>query len=301
MSVDVKVQRGKGKEFPPDTRPFLCVPYWTSPPGAGSNWDTGQDRPLPGTIVGYLCESIHAGPYMPGEPLDVTVDVRNSGGGNSASIVTVAVYWADPTVGFARPRFFAAASVAVPPSRTAPAVVSTPTMRATIPATAPPHVCLLVAVSHPQDRAGKACDPINDRHWAQRNLWVAQVAPGAPALVPFTAANPFDRERAFLLRLRPIDERHARQIAHEFGTEPTNVPLRMRLLDAEGAAISNYDERTGTAAVTIGPLEERPLQLLVEMDDELSPGQSTGLQATLRDGDRMVGSLGVVVLAPDRR
>jgi len=40
---------------------------------------------------------------------------------------------------------------------------------------------------------------------------------------------------------------------------------------------------------------------MVELDDELSPGQSTGLEATLRDGGRMVGSLGVVVLAPDRR
>jgi len=141
--------------------------------------------------VSYLCESIHTGPYKPGEKLDVTVDVRNSGGGNNAAIATVVVYWAVPSVGFAKPTFFAATVVAVPPSRNASGSVLTRTMTATIPSTAPDHICLVVAVSHPQDKAGLACDPVRDRHWAQRNLVAVTTAVGAPVIVPFLAAKPF--------------------------------------------------------------------------------------------------------------
>jgi hypothetical protein len=298
MSADVDHERGEGEKFPPDTRPYLCIPYWTAPLGAAGKWDTGQVRPLPTAVVSYLCESIHAGPYTPGQPLDVTVDVRNSGGGNSASIVTVAVYWADPTVGFAKPNFFAASAVAVPPSRTVPAVVSTPKMRARIPATAPPHVCLLVAVSHPQDRAGTVCNPFADRHWAQRNLTAAQVAPGAPALVPFVAANPFGTERSFYLRIGPVDERHARLVALEFGTRPADARAQVRLLDADGAELSDAGEELAVD-LGLGPLERRRFQLMVELDRELPPGESTAIEAKLHDSrghDRVVGSLGVVVL-----
>ena len=151
------------------------------------------DRPLPGSVISYLCDAIHASPYTPGDPLEVVVDIRNSGGGSSASVATVVVYWADPTVGFAKPTFFAASSVAVPPSRSAPSVTSTAVMRATIPATAPPHICLLVMASHPQDPAGKVADPVGDRHWAQRNLVAVTVAPGAPALIPFAGREPVRR------------------------------------------------------------------------------------------------------------
>src|SRR4051812_40615837 len=89
------------REGQADTRPHLCIPYWNAALGAGGTWDTGDVRPLPGSVVSYLCDSIHAGPYTPGQPLDVVVDVRNAGGGNAASIATVVVYWADPTAGFA--------------------------------------------------------------------------------------------------------------------------------------------------------------------------------------------------------
>ncbi|MGH9264737.1 MAG: hypothetical protein ACRD1D_08590, partial [Acidimicrobiales bacterium] len=211
------------REGHPDTRPYLCIPYWSSFVPGGGSWDTGDQRPLPGAVVSWLCDSIHAGPYRPGEPLDVTVDVRNSGGGNSASVATVVVYWSDPTVGFAKPRFFAASAVAVPPSRTVPGSTRTPTMTAVIPPTAPAHICLLVAVSHAQDRAGTTCDPVGDRHWAQRNLQAVPVAPGAPALLPFLVANPFDEETALELQVGPADWAHAEIVAAQLGTEPNDM------------------------------------------------------------------------------
>jgi hypothetical protein len=293
--------RREGEEpYPPDTRPFLTIPYWTAAVSPGGTWDRGTDRPLPGAVVSYLCESIRPGPYTPGQPLDVVVHVRNSGGGNSAALATVVVYWADPTVGFAKPNFLAATAVAVPPSRNAAASVATRTMTATIPASAPTHVCLLAAVSHPQDRAGTACDPVGDRHWAQRNLQAAAVAPGAPAFVPFVAANPFEVEASFELLLGPADERHVVRVAREFGTEPVGARATLRLLDEGGAEIAEPGPQTGIE-LGLGALEQRRLGLLVEVEDELPPNGSAPLQAILLDRserERVAGSLGVVLLAP---
>ncbi|MET9397134.1 hypothetical protein [Kitasatospora sp. NPDC002965] len=292
---------GQGHEGPPDTRPYLCIPYWTTPLSPNGSWDTGQQRPLPGTVVSYLCDSIQASPYQPGQPLDVEVSVRNSGGGNSASLATVVVYWADPTVGFAKPNFFAASVVAVKPSRTAPASTTTPTMTATVPASAPPHICLLAAVSHPQDRAGTVCDPIGDRHWAQRNLQAATVAPGAPALVPLTVANPFAEEAPFLVRVGPAELRHAERVAQEFGTEPADAAATVRLLDMDGAQVSE-DGRATQLLLSLGPRESVRFQLLVDVASELPAGQSLALEATLldRSGERVIGSLGAALLGPDQ-
>lgn len=287
--------------FPPDTRPYLCVPYWTTPVSGTSTWDTGQVRPLPAAVVSYASDSIATSPYTPGEPLDVTVTVRNSGGGNSAAMVTVVVYWADPTVGFAKPNFFAATAVPVPPSRTAPGATQTPTMTATIPASAPTHVCLLVAVSHPQDRAGTVCDPINDRHWAQHNLQAVNAAPGAPALIPFMAANPFNVEKTLILQIGPVDERRLRQVADVFHAQATDIHPRIRLLDVDGAVVAEDGVRT-RMALRLGPLAQRPLQMLMELGSDIPVGRCAAVEAGLFDGDdegRLVGSLGVVLLPPE--
>ncbi len=68
------------------------------------------------------------------------------------ALALVNVFWDDPTVGFAKPTFFAAVTVPVQPSPAAPLVATTATMTATIPDTAPEHVCLVVSVSHAQDK-----------------------------------------------------------------------------------------------------------------------------------------------------
>jgi hypothetical protein len=286
-------------EGPPDTRPYLCLPYWTAPLVLGGRWDDGEQRPLPGAVVSYLCDAVHAGPYTPGLPLEVAVDVRNSGGGNAASIATVVVYWADPTVGFAKPTFLAATVVPVTPSRSAPTSTRSPTMRGVIPVGAPAHVCLLAAVSHPQDRAGTVCDPIGDRHWAQRNLTAAAVAPGAPALLPMLVANPFDRDGSFLLTIRPTEGERAERVALELGTVPADGSMTLRLLDQDGAQVENDGEAVRTR-LGLGPRDQRRLQLLVEVAAELEPGSSLGLEAELLDeaGERAVGSLGMVLVGP---
>jgi hypothetical protein len=283
-----------------DTRPFLCIPYWTTPLAPGGSWDTGETRPLPGAVVSYACESIRSGPYKPGEKLDVTVEVRNSGGGNSTALASVVVYWANPSVGFAKPNFFAASIVAVAPTRNAPGSTPTATMTATIPATAPDHICLVVSVSHAQDRAGTACDPVHDRHWAQRNLQAVTAAVGAPAIVPLMAANPFNTAMSFDLRVGPVDERLAHQVANAFHTAPSGIRARVRLLDDHGAAVSEDGEQA-QISVDLRPLEQRQFQIMIEIDTDVPQGQSAAVEVGLHDHshDRgLVGSLGVVLLPP---
>ncbi len=291
---------GHEPERPEDTRPYLCVPYWSTASGAGGTWDTGAVRPLPGSIVSYLCDAIHAGPYSPGKPLDITVDVRNSGGGSAASLATVVVYWADPTVGFAKPQFLTASTVSVPPTRTTPGSTPTSRMTGVIPASAPAHVCLLVAVSHPQDRAGTVCDPIGDRHWAQRNLQSAVVAPGAGAVLPLGAGNPFALEKEYLVRVGPADRERAVRVAREFNTEASDAPANLRLLDADGGELAEGG-RELLLPLALGPREQRSFQVLAEVDGELSPGLSIVLEGVLidRDGEGVVGSLGFVLTAPE--
>ena len=284
----------------PDTRPYLCIPYWTTPLTPVGKWDNGQDRPLPPAIISYACDGIHPGAYVPGQNLDVSVDIRNSGGGNSPAIMTVVVYWADPTVGFAKPKFFSATAVAVPPNPGAAVSGTTAKMTAVIPADAPPHVCLVVSVSHPQDKAGTVCNPVADRHWAQRNLMTSQAAVGAPTIIPLNVANPFPSAKEFALVIGPVDERHAERLAEMFQTQPSLPAATLRLLNAEGAAVSPAGRQT-LAQIQMGPLEQRPFQLLVDITSDIPAGHSMALQAQLLDlsqDRRPVGSLGVILLPP---
>jgi hypothetical protein len=285
---------------PSDTRPYLCVPYWIAPLIPGGKWDDGELRPLsadPG-VISYACNAIHTGPYTPGQPLNVTVDVLNSGGSNSPAIVTVAVYWADPTVGFAKPNFFAASTVVAPSSRTGPSTVTTPVMTATIPASAPDHVCLVVSVSHPQDRAGTVCDPMNDRHWAQHNLQAVKASTSGPTILPITVANPFPSGGMFDLVLEPADARRAQLLAAKFRAEVSGVGVELLLLNAQGAPVSQAGQQTH-APVQLGPLAQQQFRIAVELDGRLLPNQIAAVEARLlasgQDG-RAVGSLGTVLL-----
>lgn len=283
-----------------DTRPFFSIPYWTTPLSAGGRWDTGEDRPLPAQVVSYACESIKTSAYQPGAALDVTVDIRNVGGGNSASIATVVVYWDVPSVGFAHPTFFAATTVSVQPSRNFAASQRTPTMTAVIPATAPDHICLVVCVSHPQDKAGTACDPFHDRHWAQRNLQAVTAAVGAPVIFPVMVTNPSEVASVFDVQVGSADERRASTVAHMFDTEPSGIQGRVRLLDEQGAEVSVDGEQT-RMSVELGPLGQRQLQVMIELDTDVPRGRSALIEVGLidrRGAQGLVGSLGVVLLPP---
>ncbi|WP_400994830.1 hypothetical protein [Agromyces sp. GXQ0307] len=280
----------------PDLRPFFCLPYWTAALQPGGTWDTGEQRPLPPQVVSWLSPAIVAGPYRPGETLEVAVQVRNSGDGNSPSIATVIVYWADPTVGFATPEFFGATTVAVPPARTSPLTVTTPTMRRTIPASAPDHICLLAAVHHQQDRAGTVCDPVGDRHWAQRNLTAVTAHPGAPAMIAFDLANPSADDGEFMLIVRRAELSAVVPLAAEFGVaELSEVPAVVTLHGPDGRPLTD-PMRELTHHLFLAAHERVRVELAVEPEGEIPAHTAVVAEAVvMADEERPVGSLGFVL------
>ena len=64
--------------------PLLTIPYWDGPPGGLV--DDGTRRPLPQHILRWSCPSIQAGPFVPGEPFELTVDVANHGRGGAIEL-----------------------------------------------------------------------------------------------------------------------------------------------------------------------------------------------------------------------
>jgi hypothetical protein len=160
--------------------------------------------------------------------------------------------------------------------------------------------CLVVAVSHPQDPADKECIPVKYRHWAQRNLIRTASTQGAPVLIPFKAANPSIATTTFDLRVGPVLGQRARLVADESQTRPSDIAVRVRLLDEQGAPVSQEGERTHMT-MEHGPLEERPFQIMAEVDNDVPAGHSAALEVGLfeqGDNDSPVGSLGVVLLPP---
>jgi hypothetical protein len=286
---------------PGDTRPYLCIPYWEAPRFSGDSVDIGQSRPLPSGpppsgVISWECPGIHASPYSPGKPLQVTVDVRNSGGGSATVLATVVVYWAEPTAGFAKPTLFGATTVAAPTMRdpSAPGFV-TVTLSGAIPATASNHICLLACVTHSLDLAGTAPDPISDRHWAQHNL--IAVSPTAyPIHVPFIVANPFASEHVFALRVRSLDRRSLEALSFRRNLEPGEGQIRVRLMDGVGRSLT---DRSNDAQImlALGPQGRHRYALRFEVEPGPSPHQVLAVEVLLyagRDQERLVGSLGIV-------
>jgi hypothetical protein len=286
---------------PGDTRPYLCIPYWEAPRFPGDAVDIGQLRDLPADVTSWECPGIQTSPYLPGQDLQVVVDVRNSGQGSATVIATVVVYWADPTVGFAKPTFFGATTVAAPTMRDpmVPGFVSA-TLSGVIPAMAPDHICLLAYVTHSLDQAKPVPNPIGDRHWAQRNLFAVS-AKISPIIVPFTAGNPFDTEGLFELRVRTLDRRALELLALRMKFEPSEAQPRLQLTDGLGRPVTDR-ARDAQTRLALSPHGRRRYSVMIELDQQLAPHQLTALEVVLyqsKDKQRPVGSLGIVVRGDD--
>jgi hypothetical protein len=285
----------RGEEEPVDHRPYLCIPYWISPLEPGDPPDDGERRPLPSNVVSWLCDGIHASPYSPGERLEVSVDVLNSGPGSTTALATVLVYWVDATVGFSKPNFFGADTVAVPPRG---GRGSTGTIAGVIPATASNHICLLCVVTHPLDKPGKVADPVGDRHWAQHNLIAAEVAPQQNLIVPVTAVNPFPRPSSFRLLVRMLEFDLLRQLARGMGVEPAELEMRLRLLDEWGRTVGEGGRPELSLELDEGG--RRLFNVSLEPFDELGGERLSAVEAVLfaEEREHPVGSLGFVLRGP---
>ncbi|QNB01219.1 hypothetical protein [Massilia sp. Se16.2.3] len=283
-------------------RPVLFVPCYPPPSGFGD--DTGIDRPVPGGIPYYLCPGIQVDtPYRPGAPLSARVTVANWQGGNSASIAMVALWWSPPLSGTTVPdpsRFIGFATVPLPSHG---ARNTTAPMTATIPASAPSHICLLAKVWHALDMppttqiAGKAveiADPVRDRHWAQHNL--VAVAASAMQLLPFLATNPLAEETVCELLIQPVDFRKSMAFADREHTEPvqTNALFRLEGLP-DGARPAG--ENGLRHRFYLRPGEARELVLSVEPGHELQPGAFSAFEVLQFNGGEPAGGFGIAIRA----
>lgn len=275
-----------------DSRPHFVIPYWSVNDPAEPG-DDGDTRPLPSAVVPYLCPGIHASHYSPGQRLDVTVDIRNFGGANTPSQAQVTVWWADPTTGFVvdASKVIGFQTVAVPPRG---GQATTLPMSKLIPATAPSHSCLLARVSHQYDRAGTIVDPVNDRHWAQKNLWALAAQPGIPIDFTFFAGNPLEEEAEFLVLARPVREGSLGILADEFRARPLVVDARLWLSER-----SDVEAGDGNAPLDIRLRsgERRQVNLRVRLSRVPEHGHFAAFEVIqqLRSRDRVIGGLGLAI------
>jgi hypothetical protein len=267
-----------------DARPFLTIPYWSG--------DTGESRPVPGTIPWYLCTGIRTSTYQPGQVLEVTVEVRNNGGSNAPSLAQVTVWWSDPALGFViRPEnLIGFRQVAVDPRGGG---ATTALMARHIPDDAPSHICLIARVSHPLDPAPPVPDPVNDRHWSQRNLSVVQAPVGVPVAVPFVIANPFPDAAAFRIRIAPVADPSL--LAGVDGVSGEAFTDFIALMTAEG----RVGERSLEFDVELGPGDERHLEATIDVPD-LQPNTFAAFEISQAVDERVFGGLGVVLVAERR-
>jgi hypothetical protein len=268
-----------------DSRPFLAIPYWT--PG-----DTGVNRPVPNTVTWYLCGGIRTSTYQPGEVLEVAVDVINTGGSNAPSLAQVTVWWSDPTLGFViKPQnLIGFRQIAVAPRG---GTATTALMAWQVPASAPNHICLLARVSHPLDPAPPVPDPVNDRHWAQRNLSVVKTSAGAPALIPFVIANPLPDGAGFQIRITPVV--NATLLAEADGVTGEAFTDFVAVISVDGVS----GEGEVNFGVDLEQGEERPFTVEIAVP-ELPDGTFAAFEISQSQDERVIGGLGVVLVA-DRR
>jgi hypothetical protein len=266
-----------------DSRPFLTIPYGPA--------DTGEVRPLPGSFTWWLCGGIRTSTYQPGEVLEVVVDVRNSGGANSASLAQVTVWWSDPALGFVivPENLIGFRQVAVPPRG---GTATTATMSRRMPPDAPNHICLIARISHPLDPAAQTPDPVNDRHWAQRNLSVVTTPGGAPAVVTFTAANPTMDAADWLLRIAPVRDAGRFVGLDQVVGEPQDDVFAVMRVDGEvGEGVLEF-------SIALEPGERRTFDAELEVQG-LEPGRFAVFEVSQSQPEReqVFGGIGVVVVA----
>lgn len=284
---------------PSDQRPYLCIPYWTVPFSPTEPPDNGVERPLPSTVISWECQGIHPGSYSPGLPLEVTVDIVNAGGGNQTALATVAVYWADPTVGFVKPTMLGTCVVPVAPRG---GRARSPLITAMIPASAPNHICLLAVVTHPLDPMGKVIDPLNDRHWAQHNLIAVGPSASRPFRFPFTVANQFHEDAVLELLARPLGEKQLATLGLRLRLVPVEEGIRgLDLEDSTGRPIAE-DRRMPAAMLKLKAGGTRTFFLVLDLERYLEPHEFTAVEVLLNDraekAMKTIGSLGLVIQPP---
>jgi len=221
------------------SNPWIVIPYFVGDEGRLGQRPLNIIPPPIGPIVTWLCPSIKVqgvnyttipGSYLPDEPLAITVDVDNRG--IPATQVTVDVFWADPSTGFAKRTLilsstFPVAGRSVSGPTKSPKMIWTPES-----SKIPPHFCLLVHAtsSSPESLPGPNTPDVNDKHWAQYNLPSAALSASNKLTSVFWAANPDIESAAFTVMVRPVAEEGLKMIARMVKAEPIAIKNKQLLL-----------------------------------------------------------------------
>jgi hypothetical protein len=292
--------------------PSLLIPYWE--PGelfVGDPGDRGDIRPPPGGIVSYLCAGIATlAPYQPGNDLDVTVAVRNWGGGSVGSIAVVRLWWEYPGTSFVKmdpARLMGVASVLLPPRG---ATVVSDVMHYSFAGLPPPHICLVACVDHPLDPAPRDPAPPHallpapgvERHWAQHNL--SYVAPGENGMIDFffQAGNVLERETEFLFEVVPFSRDRLEGLQRVVRAEPVRASVRYEIAAQSKASDAVVPDRSaGAGMVALQARRQTAMHLRMHLAKPLQAGQFSAFELVQRhpNEDRLAGGIALIVTAAD--
>lgn len=291
------------------SKPWIVIPYFV-----GDEGRPGQ-RPLNNIsppVVTWICPSIKVqgvnyttvpGSYLPDEPLAITVDVDNRG--VPTTLVTVDVYWADPSTGFTKKNWilsssFPVAGRSVSGPTKSPKMIWTPD-RSKI----PPHFCLLVHATSSSLREhdpGPDTPDVNERHWAQYNLQSTALSASNKLTSVFWATNPEIESAAFTVMVRPVAEEGLKMIARMVNAEPVGIKNKQLALYRTTEDSSVQKSREASLVLELEPGERQPLVVSAN-SLELALHQFTAFEVVQtrlgieRDDGAITGSLGVVVFA----
>ncbi|NED11842.1 hypothetical protein [Streptomyces sp. SID9124] len=277
-------------------RPYLYIHSYPPPDLPDVGEDDGE-RPVPNGVCWYLCSGIQPlTAFRPGQDLTAQVAIGNWQGGNSPSMAYVGLWWSKPVSGPVIPdpsKFMGFSPVAVPPHG---GRAETTPLTARIPASSGNHICLLAKVWHPLDNVSAAglADPVNDRHWAQHNLAVLPAAPAAPEPFAFLATNPTDDEVTYQIGVRPMPRELWGNIPNDERLRPVEASAWLSLKDtATGGEAQGQNEVTHT--LTLSPMEQREMELLLVVTDEVGGGAFAPFQIAQYRDERPVGGIAVIV------
>ncbi|MFD3427675.1 hypothetical protein [Nocardia fluminea] len=292
--------------------PSLLIPYWDpGERGPTDPGDRGDVRPLPADIIPYLCEGIMTdSPYKPGNPLTVTVSVRNWGGGVVGSNATVRVWWEDLATSFAG--MTASNLIGVKAVEVAPRgdTKTSEPMTYTFPILSPPHICLIACVEHSRDVPPKTQAPPYsliplpgiERHWAQHNLTYVEPDSGGTIKLPFMASNPFLGESEFLIEARPFTPEKLDRLTRTVHAEPIETEARLEINTVRDLRNMQSQRRSGESqSVVLDGGSRTAMHLGGQLSRVPQEGQFAAIELLQRrtDDDYTVGGIAVIVLAPD--
>jgi hypothetical protein len=254
-------------EGPDRPQTWLVIPYFDNDVG-----HPDLQRPLSTHgVVPYLCPAIivdgKRGDFSlrRGVDLGIQVEVANCGHGSMRAVAEVSLFWANPTVGFAKVNPFHLdggsnrATLIVPPTRQR---MLSPPIRGQIPLSAPRHVCLLARVSSPSDRvvAGPA-NPHGDRHWAQTNLTEVAAKPDGSFIVKFSVANPLVQAARSKVSLDALSEAETSFVSNLVAQDVTSSRVVVTELRHEGGPSAD--------GAVVQPGESVSLELHAQLMEEI--------------------------------